>query len=110
SFRPGGVVGGGGGGARGRAGGTLGPPLGQELQGTLERQRLHRVRSADAGIRLAVRDVGPETAFLDHDRAFVGGILAELPERGPGLPPAPSGAGLSENRARLVERHGEQLL
>src|ERR1700710_2108578 len=79
-----------------------------QLLGALGRDRFDRVAGAQAGVRLAVRDVGAEAAFLEDDRLAADRIVAQLLERRLGL--AAPGARLGELRQGLVERDREELL
>src|SRR6476619_6106452 len=81
----------------------------EEFGGPLGRDRLDRVAGPKARIRLAVRDVRPEPAFLQDDRLAARGIVSQLLQRRRRRP-APTRARLRELRQRLVERDLEELL
>ena len=87
-----------------------GPPLGEQLGGPLVGERLDVVALAQRGVGLAVGDVGAEPALLDHDRLAGDRVGAELLERRLRRRAAAALLGLGEQRQRLVERDGEQLL
>src|SRR5690348_18419584 len=48
--------------------GSAGPPVGEELGGAVDRKGLGIVALPEARVRLAVRDVRPETARLNDHR------------------------------------------
>ena len=89
--------------------GPGGPALGQQLGGPVHVDGLDRVALAQAGVGGAVGHVGAEAALL-HDDGQVGGrVGAELAQRRCRRP-APALLGLGEERPRLVERDGEELV
>ena len=92
----------------GLLGGTLGAALGEELGGALDGDRVDRVLLAEGGVVLAVGDVLPEAALLDHDRRTGDGVGAELLERRGGGGTAAL-LGLGVDRERLVEGDVEDL-
>ena len=49
-------------------------PLGEQLEGALERQALDVLAPAQARVRLPVGDVRPEAAVLDHERLAARGV------------------------------------
>src|SRR5687767_11366392 len=85
-------------------------PLRQQLDGTLGRERLHVVAAPEARVRLAVGDVGPEAALLEHDRLAGGWIRAELLQRRLRRGAATSFLWFREELERLVQGDREQLL
>ena len=86
------------------------PSRRQQLGRAFLRQRLHCIARAQTRVHLAVGDVRPETAVLDHHRLPAHRIGAELAQRRRGRgAPAPL-LRLGEQRERLLERHREQLL
>src|SRR3954452_2701622 len=85
------------------------PAGGEQLGGPLRRDRLHRAPGPQAGVRLPVRDVGPEPAFLEDDRLAADRVVAELLERGRGCAAAAL-ARLGPPGERLLERDREELL
>ena len=58
-----------------------GPPLGQQLDRPLQRDRLGRVALAQRRVGLAVGDVRAEPAVPEHDRLAAGRVVAELAQR-----------------------------
>ena len=104
---------------RGRlAGGLLGRPLhraagapvGQQLGGALVGDRQHVVALAQARVGLAVGDVGPESAVLDHHRLARRRVVAQLAQRRRrgALPAAAFGLGV--DLQRLLEGDVEHLI
>ena len=67
------------------------------------------VALAQAGVGGAVGHVGAEATLLHHHGQVGGRVGAELAQRRRRRP-APALLGLREQRPRLVQRHGEQLL
>src|SRR5580700_6650048 len=55
---------------------------GHQLDRPLEGQRLNVVAAPQAGIRLSVGDIRPETAVSNDDRLTADRVVAELAERG----------------------------
>ena len=86
-----------------------GAAVGEQLGGALDGDRLGLVPLAQRRVRRPVGHVGPEATRAHDDRRGGLGVVAELPERR-GRGPAPARLGLREERQRLVEGHGEQLL
>ena len=89
--------------------GAGGPALAQQLGRALHVDRLHHVALAQAGVGGAVGHVGAEAAVLDDDGQVGGRVGAQLAQRR-GRGPAPALLGLREQRLRLGEGHGQQLL
>src|SRR5581483_5333303 len=90
--------------------GTLGPPLGEQLDRPVERERLDRLAAPKACIRLTVRDVAAEASLLHDDRATAGRVWTKFTQgRLRGTPRAPR-LRLREHAERFVQRDREQLL
>ena len=82
--------------------GPAGAAVGQQLGRALDGDRLDVVALAQAGVGLAVGDVGAEPALADGHRALGHRVVAELLER-LGRGAAAPLLGLGEDRQRLVE-------
>ena len=77
--------------------------------GLLDGQLLRGLPAPQRRVELAVGHVRAEPALLDHHRLLGDRVRAHLPQRRGGGPALP-GLGRGEQRQRLVQRDGEQLL
>src|SRR5690606_33726674 len=92
-------------------GGRAVTALGQQLRRPLDGDVLHRVALAERGVGLAIGDVRPEPAFLDHHRLLRVRVLAQLTQRRRGRRTAPPALlGLREQLLGLLDRDCQQLL
>ncbi|MPM17748.1 hypothetical protein SDC9_64147 [bioreactor metagenome] len=89
--------------------GALGPLLGEQLGAPLRGQRFQDVGPAQRRVGLAVGDVRPEPAVLDHHRLAGDRVGAQLLERRLGRGPATL-LGLGVDRLGLGQRDGEDLV
>src|SRR5690606_33030577 len=83
--------------------------LRDQLRRLLQRYILHRIFTPQADVVLTVGDVRAEPAILNDQRFTSLRIFSQLPQRRRSRPPARR-LGLREQRQRLFQGDGEQLL
>src|SRR6201999_1714199 len=87
-----------------------GPAVSKQLGRALVGDRRHVVALEQARVRLAIGDVGPESAVLDHHRLARGRVVAQLTQRRrrSALPATAFGFGV--DLQRLVQGDVEYLI